>query len=406
VNRDVRFLLAAQGIRALAYGFGAVLLGLSLEASGWSELQVGALLAAVVAGTALMSLLMARYAERAGRRRWYAALFIGLAIAGAVFAATSNFALLFAIALTGTLSTDVIESGPFTSLEQAMLPSGLDARSTTRVFGLYNAVAALLGSAGALAAGGPTLLRDAWSGAPSDQRFFLAFTAVGLAGAVLALGLSHQVEAERRPARSAAPLQESRATVYRLGALFAVDSFAGGFIVQSFIAYWLRREFDISPAALGVLFFTLGLVQTASFLAAPRLAERFGLLQTMVFSHLPSNVLLLSIAFAPSLPLAIGLLIGRQALSQMDVPTRQAYLALLVRPEERTAAAAYTNTARYATRPIAPLLAGVSQQTFLGLPFVIGGGLKIAYDIVLWLWFRRIAPEDVTRSPGSLPDGR
>jgi MFS family permease len=398
VNRDVRLLLTAQGIRAFGYGLGAVLLGASLEARGWSELQAGGLLAGVVAGTALMSLLVGTFVERVGRRRWYASLFLGLAVAGVAFAYSNSFVLLLLVALTGTLSTDVIESGPLTSIEQAMLPSGLDARATTRVFGVYNAVAALLGSAGALAASAPALLRQAWDGAPSEQRFFLVFVVAGIAGALLASRLSGSVEAPRAPGRGA-PLRESRANVYRLGALFAVDSFAGGFVVQSFIAYWLRLKFDMSLEALGVLFFALGLVQTASFLAAPRLAEKFGLLNTMVFSHLPSNVLLLSVAFVPALPVAVALLLARQALSQMDVPTRQAYLALLVQPAERTAAAAYTNTARYATRPIAPVLAGASQQLAIGLPFMIGGSIKIVYDIVLWLWFRRIPLEPSADGP-------
>ncbi len=390
MNSDIRVILAAQSLRALAYGFGSVLLGVSLEARGWSALQVGGLLTAVVAGTALMSLAIGTFGERAGRRRWYAVLFLGLAASGVAFGLSGNFWLLVLVALTGTLSTEVVESGPFTSLEQAMLPSGLSAGATTRVFGVYNAVATLFGSAGALAAGGPALLRDWWGSVPADHRFFLAFVPVGLAGAALAWSLSERVEARRRPAGTVAPLTKSRAAVVRLSGLFAVDAFAGGFVVQSFIAYWFRLKFGLSVEVLGMLFFAVGLLQTASFLAATRLAERFGLLRTMVFSHLPSNILLASIAFAPNLPLAIALLLGRQALSQMDVPTRQAYIALLVRPEERTAAAAYTNTARYAVRPLGPLLAGVSQQLAVGLPFLVGGGLKIVYDILIWQHFRGV----------------
>ena len=390
MNADVRRLLVAQGLRAFIYGFGSVLLGASLEATGWSELQVGGLLTGVVAGAALMSLAVGTFADRVGRRRWYAALFLGLAASGAAFGLSDDFWLLMLVAFAGTLSTDVVESGPFTSLEQAMLPSGLDARSTTRVFGVYNAVAALVGSVGALATGGPALLRDLWGGVPADQRFFLVFVPVGIAGAAVAWSLSDRVEAGRRLKGRNVPLTRSRGAVYRLSALFALDSFGGGFIVQSFMAYWFRVKFDVSLEVLGMLFFGVGLLQTASFLAATRLADRIGLLNTMVFTHLPSNVLLAAVALAPNLPAAIALLLARQALSQMDVPTRQAYIALLVHPEERTAAAAYTNTARYAVRPLGPLLAGASQQLALGLPFLLGGGIKIVYDIALWLQFRRV----------------
>lgn len=390
MNSDIRRILAAQGLRALAYGFGSVLLGVSLEAHDWSTVQVGGLLTAVVAGTALMSLGVGTFGERLGRRRWYAALFLGLAASGVAFGLSGTFWLLVLVALTGTLSTEVVESGPFTSLEQAMLPSGLGQRATTRVFGVYNAVATLAGSSGALAAGGPAFLRNWWGGVPGDQRFFLAFVPVGLAGAALAWSLSERVEASQPRRKTVAPLTKSRGAVLRLSGLFAVDAFAGGFVVQSFIAYWLRLKFGLSIEVLGMLFFGAGLLQTASFLVATRLAERIGLLNTMVFTHLPSNVLLASIALAPNLPLAIGLLLGRQALSQMDVPTRQAYIAVLVRPEERTAAAAYTNTARYAVRPLGPLLAGASQHLALGLPFVVAGGLKVVYDVLLWLRFRSV----------------
>ncbi|MDP3768219.1 MAG: MFS transporter, partial [Dehalococcoidia bacterium] len=262
--------------------------------------------------------------------------------------------------------------------------------ATTHVFGVYNAVAALVGSAGALAAGGPALLRDLWGGAPVDERFFLVFVPVGMAGAALAWSLSERVEAGRRVAGGRVPLARSRAAVFRLSALFSVDAFGGGFIVQSFIAYWFRVKFDVSLEVLGLIFFGVGLLQAASFLAATRLAQRVGLLNTMVFTHLPSNVLLAFIALAPTLPIAVALLLARQALSQMDVPTRQAYLALLVHPEERTAAAAYTNTARHLARPLGPLLAGAAQQLALGLPFLLGGGVKILYDVALWLQFRRV----------------
>jgi len=389
MSPDVRRIFLAQALRAFAYGFGAVLLGVSLEASGWSSGRVGVLLTCIVAGTALMSVAVGTLGDRIGRRRFYTGLFVGLCLSGAVFALTDNFWLLLPVALAGALSTDVVESGPFTSLEQAMLPAGLDNRGRTRVFGQYNAIATIAGSVGALAAGGPALLRDAIGGFPADHRFFLLFVPVGVIGALVASGLSERVDVDRR-AGLGLPLHRSRANVIRLASLFAVDSFAGGFVVQSFIAYWFRVKFGVSVEVLGLVFFIVGILQVGSFMVATRLSERIGMLNTMVFTHLPSNLFLAAIPLAPSFPIAMALLFGRFALSQMDVPTRQAYIAALVDPDERTAAASYTNTARYATRSLGPVLAGVAQQAALGLPFFIGGGVKAAYDVAIWAWFRRV----------------
>jgi len=390
MNPDVRRIFLAQALRAFAYGFGAVLLGVSLEESGWSSGQVGLLLTAILAGTAIMTIAVGTLGDLIGRRRFYAALFVGLAATGLVFALSDEFWVLVVVALCGALSTDVVESGPFTSLEQAMLAGSADNRTRTRVFGNYNAIATIAGSVGALAAGGPALLREGIGGFPADQRFFLVFVPAGMLGALFASSLSLHVELEKRPSGLGLPLHRSRKNVLRLAGLFALDSFAGGFVVQAFIAYWFRLKFDVSVEVLGLVFFTVGLLQAGSFMVATRLAERIGLLNTMVFTHLPSNLLLMAIPLAPSFPVAMLLLFGRFALSQMDVPTRQAYIAALVDEDERTAAAAYTNTARYLTRPIGPVLAGALQQIALGLPFFIGGGVKAAYDISLWSWFRKV----------------
>ena len=369
----------------MAYGFGAILLGLTLEAEGWSGTAVGALLTAVVAGTALASMLVAARGERFGRRRAYAVLFLGLAVTGAVFAATRRFALLVAVALTGTLSTEVVESGPFTSLEQAMLAQSTDGDARTRAFSTYNAVATLAGALGALLAGAPARLGPRW---------FLVFVPVGLLGAVLARTLSPAVEAPRtEPGLTLAGrfgLGRSGPVVVRLSALFATDALGGGFVVQAFIAYWLRLRFGAPAGTVGAVFAVIGILQAASFLVAGRLAIRFGLLDTMVFTHLPSNLLLAAVPAAPSLPVAAGLLFARSALSQMDVPTRQAYVMALVDPHERTAAAAWTNTARYVARPLGPVLGGTLTPLALGAPFVVAGTVKALYDLALWRWFRRV----------------
>jgi predicted MFS family arabinose efflux permease len=404
VTGDGRRILAAQALRAAVYGFAAVQLGVTLEAHGWSSGQLGGLLAAMVAGTALASVAVGVLADRVGRRRTYAALFVGLAASGLVFGLTSQPWALAAVALLGTVSAEVVESGPFTSLEQAMLPETTPATARTRLFGIYNAVATVAGSLGALAAAGPALLRDAGLTVPADQRLLLVLVPAGLAGLWLAWSLSAAVELTRATSGSPlrAPLGRSRPVVARLSGLFALDAFGGGFVVETFIAYWLRARYGAPVELLGLVFFAVGLLQAGSFLVAVRLARRFGLLVTMVGTHLPSNLLLAAIPLAPSLPVALGLLLARSALAQMDVPTRQAYVVALVEPQERTAAAAATNTARYLARPLAPALAGAAGQLTGGLPFVLAGGIKVAYDLGLWAWFRRVPlpAQDSHPAPG------
>jgi MFS family permease len=384
LGSDARRILAVQALRAFAYGLGSVLIGVSLARRGLSGVEVGGILSALLAGAALVSLLLARYGDRMGRRRAYVALLVVMGAAGSVFALTAWLPALVLAALTGTVSTDVVESGPFTSLEQAMLPHTTD-RDPTRLFGAYNTVATLAGSLGALAAGGPTLLHT------GSARWLFAYPIVAGLALPVAWSLSSRVEAGvELEAQPLPPLHRSRGIVYRLAGLFALDSLGGGFVVQAFIAYWFSRKFGTSAATLGLVFFGVAILQALSFQAAVRLAERFGLLRTMVFTHLPSNVLLAAVPLAPSQGVAIALLLGRFALSQMDVPTRQAYVVGVVDPSERTAAAGYTNTARYATRPIGPLLAAPLTQIALGIPFVVGGAIKCVYDLGLYSMFRRV----------------
>lgn len=406
---DTRRVLLAQALRAGGYGFAAVLLGSTLETRGFSPTNVGVVLAAVLAGSVVASLALARWADRWGRRRSYVALYVLLALTGAVFAEANAVWLLAGVALLGALSTEVVESGPFTSLEQAMLASDLTGRERIRGFGVYNAVAAASGSLGALAAALPDAALRMWPGGPTPQRWFWLLVPIALAGALVAWTLSPDVEAPRagevavvgvgrglanegeppRPTARAGPV------IRRLAVLFALDSFGGGFVVQAFVAYYLTARFGASTATVGGVFATVGVIQTFSFLAAVPLANRFGLLPTMVFSHLPSNGLLVLLAFAPSLPVALALVVSHAALSKMDVPTRQAYLMALVEPSERTAAAAYTNTVRYIVRPIGPLVAGTVASISLGAPFVVAGTIKATYDLILWRWFRRVPlPEE------------
>ncbi len=381
---DARRILAVQALRAFAYGLGSVLIGVSLARHGLSGFEVGIVLGALLAGVALASLAIARTGDRVGRRRWYAGLFVVMGLAGTAFALSGSLWLLVLAALTGTVSTEVVESGPFTSLEQAMLPSAAGERDPTSLFGIYNTVATLAGSLGALAAGAVAFLDV------EPQRLLLVYVVVAVSGAFLTLGLSDAVEPGVRGGR--APLERSRGIVRRLSGLFALDSFGGGFVTQAFIAYWFTETYGTSPELLGAAFFAVGILQALSFQIAVRLAGRIGLLNTMVFTHLPSNVLLALIPLAPTEATAFALLFARYALSQMDVPTRQAYVVGVVEPEERTAAAAYTNTARYVTRPLGPLVAAPIMQVSLGAPFAIAGALKSVYDLSLYTLFRRRPP--------------
>jgi len=380
VSRDARRIVTAQGVRAVAYGLGSVLIGVTLADRGYSDAAVGAILAAVLAGNALVSILLARNGDRIGRRRCYRGLLVAMAVAGTVFALTGWLPALIAAALTGTMSTDVVESGPFTSLEQAMLPHAAEGRDPTPLFGTYNTVATLAGSGGAL-----------FALVGSSPEWLLCYPLAAGAGLLAirhlsdAVEVGHELTPEPRP-----PLHRSRGIVARLCGLFALDSLGGGFVPQTFIAYLFTRKYDASTETLAVLFAAIGILQAFSFQAAVRIARRLGLLRTMVFTHLPSNVLLAAVAFAPNLTTAIVLLLARFALSQMDVPTRQAYVVAVVDPSERTAAAAYTNAARTVTRPVAPLLAGATLRIGLGAPFLVAGTLKSVYDIGLWVLFRKV----------------
>ena len=379
LTADARRILGIQAVRAFAYGLGSVVLGVTLGNEGYSALETGLVVGALLAGAAAASLVLARHGDRIGRRRAYLVLLAVMAVAGTVFALTTWLPALVLAALTGTISTESNDSGPMTALEQAMLPH-TSTGTATRLFGTYNTIAVLGGAAGALAAG-----------LPGGQRLLFVYPAAAVVALLLGARLSSRVESGRELEQDPLPpLHSSRTAVVRLSALFALDSFAGGFVVQTYVAFWLTRVFDAQPEVLGAVFFCAGLLQALSFQIAVRLAERFGLLRTMVFTHLPSNVLLAALPLAPNLGIAIALLFGRFALSQMDVPTRQAYVVGIVDPNERVAAAAVTSTARVVARPLAPLAVMPLLGGAVGAPFVIAGAVKCVYDLGLYALFRRV----------------
>jgi predicted MFS family arabinose efflux permease len=380
LSADVRRILVAQAARGAVYGLGSIVIGVSLEESGLSTTEVGVVFTAMLAGIALVSIILARYGDRIGRRRAYRALLLAMGGAGVVFALTDSLPALILAALSGTVSVDIVESGPFTSLEQAMLPHAAAEENVTSLFGTYNTVATLAGSLGALTAF-----------FAASRIWLVAYPVAALVALVAVSRLSDDVEGGRElAAENLPPLHRSKGIVSRLSALFALDSFGGGFVVQSFIAYWFALKFGTSHQTLALIFLAIGFVQAASFQVAVRLSHRIGLLRTMVFTHLPSNILLAAIAFAPTFAVALVLLLARYVLSQMDVPARQTYVAVVVDPSERTAAAAYTNTARYVTRPVGPLVGGAAMSLWLGAPFLIAGALKSVYDLGLYALFRRV----------------
>jgi hypothetical protein len=318
--------------------------------------------------------------------------FTGIAVAGVVVAAGAPFWVLLMVALTGTLSTDVVDNGPATTLEQAMLAA--EDAGTAKVYGRYNAVGAAAGALGALAVTLPGLGPHGASGGVHAW-LFLVLVPVGVIGTVLAARISPAVEAGPGRAtgqggRPRSRLGRSRTVVRRLAGLFAVDAAGGGLVTTGFLSYYFAERYHVSVVALGWLFFAVSAVQAMSVAVAPLLARRFGLIATMVGTHLPSNILLAAVAFAPTFPVAAVLLLARTTLSQMDVPTRQALVMTVVTPGERTAAAAVTNASRYTVRPIGPLVAGLIQQVALGAPLVVAGTVKAGYDVALWAWARHL----------------
>jgi MFS family permease len=404
MSADARVILTARGLRSFAYGLLAVVLGVWLARGGLSAPAIGALITVSLAGDFCGTYLIGIGADAWGRRRTLAALALLMAATGAIFGLTRLYPLLLVAAFGGTLGTSAAETAPFLPIEQAMLPQTCPPERRTSLFARYNLVATFAAALGALAAGLPDLLARASVPLTVGMRLlFGIYAAAGLAVALLDMRLSPAVEASAPPLgpatgsswRLAPPLGRSRGMVLRLAALFSLDAFAGGFVVQSLMALYFHLRFGAPLGALAALFFGANALAALSYLAVAPLARRIGLLNTMVFTHLPSNVLLALVPLMPTFGLAAVVLLARQTLSQMDVPARQAYTMALVAPEERTAAASVTSLARSAGAATSPVLAGALLQgplLALGLPFALAGVLKAAQDLGLWATFRRIPP--------------
>jgi MFS family permease len=407
MDRDVTFLFASRACRMFGYGSLAVVLVLYLAEIGLDPVRIGLLLALTLIGDALISLVLTVRADRTGRRRTLVIGAVLMVLASVVFVVTQDFGVLVIAATLGVLSPSGNEVGPFLPVEQAALSQVAPDRDRTRVLAWYQLVGALATAAGSLVAGvAAQLAQQGGASALDSYRILIVgYGLVGLALIVLIRPLSGAVEASRPTdpsIRSRFGLHRSRRVVAELSGLFALDAFAGGFVVLSLLALWFHSRWGADPALLGAIFFAASALAGISGLVAARLAARFGLVATMVGTHLPSNVMLILVPFMPSLGSAIALLLVRFAISQMDVPTRQSYTMAVVEPDERSAAAGWTGMARTAGAAASPVFATplvTSSVLAGGLPFVIAGGLKIVYDLLLWRRFRSVRPPEEAPEP-------
>ena len=394
VNR----LLIARGLRAFGDGFVSLLLPLYLLALGFSPLRVGVIATTTLLGSGLLTLLVGLYAYRYHYRTLLLAATLLMAATGLGFALLTDYWPLLLIALVGTLNPSSGDVSVFLPLEHAVLSRVVDDRKRTAVFARYSLVGSLAAALGSLAAALPALIDAATGVLPASamQAMFGLYALLGALAAVVYRGLPKALgtEAHQVPA----PLQKSKKNVYTLAALFSLDAFGGGFVVQSMVALWLYQRFGMSLAAAGAIFFWTGVLTAFSYLVAVRIADRFGLVNTMVFTHLPSSLCLIAIPFMPDLSYAIALLFVRAALSQMDVPTRSSYVMAIVPPAERPAAASVTSVPRSLASAASPFLAGylLSLSSF-GWPLIAAGGVKIAYDLLLLLMFRKVRPPEEVR---------
>lgn len=404
--RDGVVLFLTRFTRLFAYGALSVVLVFYLVSLGLTEAQVGLLLTLTLAGDMAISLVLTTRADRLGRRRMLIVGAILMVGAGIAFASTRNLLFLIIAGTIGVISPSGHEVGPFLSIEQAALSHVVPARNRTEVFAWYTLAGSVATALGAVCGGTAAGLaqKASLSNSGSYRVVVLAYAALGLALVFLFTRLSSSAEiAESAPESTAAVSTKhflgvcrSRSIVLKLSSLFALDSFGGGFVVQSFAAYWFYLRFGVPSAKLGVIFFWANILAGISAVFASRLATRIGLVRTMVVTHLPSNVLLILVPLMPNLSLAVVVLLVRFSFSQMDVPTRQSYTMAVVRPEERSAAGGITGVARTAGAAISPIFVGFlfSRPMLIDVPFFVAGTLKILYDLTLYQQFATVRPPE------------
>jgi len=392
----VRRLLAAKALRGFADGYVALLLPAWLIERGFTPLQVGVIATTTLAGSGLATLGVGWIAHRYHYRALLLAATVLMAATGLGFAAVTGYAPLLLVAFVGTLNPSSGDVSVFLPLEHAFMSRVVSDRDRTAAFARYSIVGALAGAAGSLAAGLPALI-ERWPGLDAHgalQAMFVLYALIAGAAGLVYRGLPRAPggDAAQRPRAALGP---SKSRVYTLAALFSVDAFAGGLVVQSMLALWLYQRHGLSLAAAGTIFFWTGLLSAASFLAAVPVARRIGLVNTMVFTHIPAGICLVLIPFAASLPVVMALLLVRAALSQIDVPTRSSYVMAIVTPEERPAAASATSVPRSLAAAASPFLAGwMLGISPFGWPLVAAGALKIAYDLALLVTFRDVRPPE------------
>ncbi len=397
---DIPLLFTTRIIRMFCYGFLSVILVLYLSEIGLTEQQAGLLFTFTLAGDAGISLWLTTHADTFGRKR---TLLIGallMVTAGVVFLLTNNIVILIIAAIIGVISPSGNEIGPFLSVEQAGLSQLVPDKLRTKVFAWYNLTGSFSTAIGALAGGWlAQLLQSAgWSAFDAYRYILTGYAVGGVLLAVMFLQISPAIEVRERATdtKKVLGLHKSKKVVFKLSAFFALDAFAGGLIVQSMIAYWFHVRFGVDSGILGSIFFGANILAGLSSLLAVKVAEKFGLINTMVFTHIPSNILLILVPLMPSLPLAIGILLLRFSISQMDVPTRQSYTMAVVAPDERSAASGVTAIARSVGASLSPALTGLffSIPALLSVPFFLCGGLKIVYDLLLWREFSAVKPPE------------
>ncbi len=373
---------------------------------GLNEKQIGLLFSLTLIGDTVISLWLTTAADRRGRRRMLVGGSLLMLFAGALFALTDNFLLLLIAATIGVISPSGYEVGPFLSIEQAALSHIVPNEQRTKIFAWYNLLGSFATALGSLFGGGlaQSLQHVGVSPLGSYRIIISAYAAAGAMLGILFSRLSHRIEVSQQPGRAGLPegqkiflgLHKSKRIVFKLSALFSLDAFAGGFILQSVVAYWFHVRFHVQPAVLGAIFFGANILAGLSALTAARVASRIGLVRTMVYTHIPSNVLLIFVPLMPNLPLAITVLLLRFSISQMDVPTRQSYTMAVVSPDERSAAAGITGIARTTGASLSPAITGplLAQPSLLSVPFFLAGGLKIVYDLLLYRSFSIVKPPE------------
>ncbi|MGC1709687.1 MAG: MFS transporter [Nitrosotalea sp.] len=400
VSRDGKLILCARIVRTFSYGFLSVILAIYLNLLGFNEILIGVVLTATLVNSVIFNLISSVYADKIGRRKFLILYAVLMVISAAAFFLTNNYVALIIAALIGTINVTGSEVGAFLSLEQAILPKTVnDEKKRTSIFAMYNMVGTFAMSGGVLLAGFPHIFSQQFGldQITAIKVLFLAYAACALGALAIYLALSPKIEikSENKGTNSFRNITpQSRSVIKKMSSLFAVDSFAGGFVIQSIVAFWFYTKFGTDLSTLSYIFTIAGILTAVSYLLASKMASKIGLVNTMVYTHIPSNILLILVAFAPTFPLAIGLYFARMSISQMDVPTRQSYLMAVVNENERVVAAGITNTSRNIAQSVGPSLAGAIMGSFLSSPFIIGGVLKLAYDVGLFLNFRKIKPPE------------